>query len=331
MIKPDRLNRYLEDYFAATGEPTNEFVCPITLTRVHKQDLIDGHILNRAIKSASRKTVLQNRDVDNFFGTVVEPSFIEFLNNPISKTVDIVKRSRHVRVVLSDGSRVKAFHAKSRSGQKAAGRYPCAEFLIDGESIGLFLRAERSELEGGVPVGVEITLNYYPAHWLASMLKSAYLAVFSVLGYLGVNNALADTIRSAMSNYFRDKGGRLETERYFSEFSGSCKLLGFGEIPTDLEQDYQPISFDSLEDNRFIFHYINDQFLFAISVIFRINGKTLAATIPQTLDHCDSGIAWQAYRRFLEMDDGLNRTSRLAEFTGSSWNVEENGTRCHIC
>src|SRR5690349_2210942 len=73
-----------KNYLAVTGKPAQHFVCPITLKDEPGGELCDGHILNGSISQASRKTVVEYKDVDNYFGTTIEPDLVAVLNAPVS-------------------------------------------------------------------------------------------------------------------------------------------------------------------------------------------------------------------------------------------------------
>jgi len=88
-IDPRELKRHLAD-LGALGYPSEQFICPITLQSVPTEALMDGHILNEAFKEASRKTVIQFKDVDDHYGETVEPflawvlSFTHYVVMPAS-------------------------------------------------------------------------------------------------------------------------------------------------------------------------------------------------------------------------------------------------------
>src|SRR2546427_12424424 len=80
-VVPYQLTHRIADYNRVNPDrKLNTFVCPITLRKCQPQELIDGHILPQAIVRASRRTIIQYGDVDHFYGTRVEASFVRYLN-----------------------------------------------------------------------------------------------------------------------------------------------------------------------------------------------------------------------------------------------------------
>src|SRR4051794_7664569 len=80
-IDPNELTRLRQNYVRVRGKACPTFFCPILLEHGEGPDgLMNGHILNEAITSAPRVTVIQRKDVDGHFGNSIEPSFIDFLN-----------------------------------------------------------------------------------------------------------------------------------------------------------------------------------------------------------------------------------------------------------
>src|SRR5437016_3068719 len=79
----DRLNieveKLREEFHAETGNPFSHFFCPI----LHVDDpvpLCEGHIINKAFRTCNA-WVPQRRDVDNFFGGMVEGDFVSAVQN----------------------------------------------------------------------------------------------------------------------------------------------------------------------------------------------------------------------------------------------------------
>src|SRR5262245_62108624 len=105
-ISKARLKHYFDDYAEVTGKRLDRFVCPITLRECELAELVEGHILNKEIKRASRKKVVQYRPVDNFYGKEVEPDLIRYLNMRQTNKVDFFTRGRDLKVTLTDGAKV---------------------------------------------------------------------------------------------------------------------------------------------------------------------------------------------------------------------------------
>jgi hypothetical protein len=70
------LEQYRQDFFRTTGRPFKHFFCPILQEDSVGTGLMDGHILPQAVKSASRRTVLQRKDVDIILGPHWRPIWL---------------------------------------------------------------------------------------------------------------------------------------------------------------------------------------------------------------------------------------------------------------
>ena len=66
-----RIEECRADFERVKGTPFNDFHCPILL-RDERTEMIRGHIVNEVLK-ASSEWVPQRKDVDGFYGSVVEP------------------------------------------------------------------------------------------------------------------------------------------------------------------------------------------------------------------------------------------------------------------
>ena len=129
-IDPNELTRLKSDYENVTGNSCPTFYCPILNEFGEGSGLMDGHILPRSIRSASRATVIQRADVDNPFG-VIEADLCTFLNKPLYDLKELYRRSRRLTVTGRDGTSLPAFFASPKSSPP----YPMIELSSGGEHI----------------------------------------------------------------------------------------------------------------------------------------------------------------------------------------------------
>ena len=80
-IDENELAGLLADCRGCSGRTVTRFLCPILLEETDTIELIVGHILPQALQDASKATVIQRGDVDNFYGHTVEHVLVEFLNS----------------------------------------------------------------------------------------------------------------------------------------------------------------------------------------------------------------------------------------------------------
>src|SRR5439155_26248140 len=62
-----------------TGGPFKRFYCPIMRQDDENAELCLGHVINQKIPKSSKKTIVQRKDVDGFYGRLLEPAFITIM------------------------------------------------------------------------------------------------------------------------------------------------------------------------------------------------------------------------------------------------------------
>src|SRR5690349_6123399 len=91
------LEKHMADFRRTTGKSPKRFVCPITL-KDSEGVLCNGHILNAALVSASRATVIQRADVDNYFGHTIEPEAVKWLNWAVNSPEDLIRQAKQLTI-----------------------------------------------------------------------------------------------------------------------------------------------------------------------------------------------------------------------------------------
>jgi hypothetical protein len=310
----EQLRRLNADYTAVTGKPVQRLVCPITLMDEPGTALCDGHILNASIKTAARKTVVQRLDVDNHFGTTLEPELVSFLNTPVSTFQQLISKSKSLTVTLPSGEKAEAFLA----GPKARAKFPQIDLLDkSGTTIASpFLRTRPLEPKLHKGLQIEWLMLFTDSALLGAMLKTAYLALFRLLGYRAVLSRSADCLRQALASFYNDKAGKEQSLAYFSKFTGAVNVF--------LSEGAQPIR-NTLDDNSLLFHYqpggVDKNRLFAISCLFRVNGRTIIVMVPQCLDGESFEAAYPYYKAVLN-DKSVPQDIHHACFTDGKLTIE---------
>ena len=181
-ISAEALAKLQADYQRVTGVPCPEFYCPImNQSETGTRGLMDGHILPQCIKSAARATVIQRADVDNVFGKI-EAVLGDSLNRPHYDLPELYKRAQGLTITGMSGSPAPAFFASP----KASPPFPQIG-LTDkkGATIAApFVKTpvgRAAEYDG--PVDVEGELVWSVPALAVSLIKSAHLALFRLVGY----------------------------------------------------------------------------------------------------------------------------------------------------
>jgi hypothetical protein len=266
------------DYTAVTGKSVQRFVCPITLKDEPGGELCDGHILNDSIKQASGKTVVEYKDVDNYFGETIEPDLVAFLNAPVSTPKELIEKyGRTLTVTLPSGEKAAAFFAN----RKSRPNFPRIDLLdTSGAAIASpYLRTGPLEPKLHKDLQVEWLMGFTNSAIFGSLLKSAHLALFRIMGYRHVLSPAGNYLRQALASFYADKADKAQSSRYFSNFAGAVKPI-LNDIPADAGS--------TLDDGSLWFHYepggCDKNLLFAISCLFRVNGRMVTVMVPYCMD-----------------------------------------------
>jgi hypothetical protein len=254
------------------------FVCPITLKNEPEGVLCDGHILNDSIQTASRKTVVEYKVVDNYYCTTIEPDLVAFLNAIVSNPKELIEKyGRTLTITLPSGEKASAFIAN----RKARPNFPRIDLLdTSGEQIASpYLRTGPLEPKIHKDLQVEWLMAFTNSAIIGSLLKSAHLALLRIMGYRHVLSPAGNYLRQALASFYTDKADKAQSGRYFSKFAGAVKAV-LNDIPDDAA--------GTLEDGSLWFHYepggIDKHQLFAISCLFLVNGRLVTVMVPYCVD-----------------------------------------------
>lgn len=254
------------------------FVCPITLKDEPGGELCDGHILNDSIKTASGKTVVQYKDVDNHFGKTIEPDLVAFLNSPVSTPKDLIEKyGRTLTVTLPSGEKSSAFFAN----RKARPDFPRIDLLdASGATIASpYLRIGPLEPKLHKGLQVEWLMVFTDSAILGAMLKSAHLALFRIMGYRHVLSQAGRSLRQALAAFFDDRAEKDQAASYFAKFKGAVRPA-LNEVPAD--------HYNTLDDKALWFHYEPggrfEHRLFAVSCLFIVNKRLVTVMVPYCMD-----------------------------------------------
>ena len=282
------------EYTELTATPVKKFVCPMTLRDDLNATLCDGHILNAAIQTAARKTVVQWEDIDNYYGGTIEPELIAYLNTPVAAAEQLMRKGKDLTVTFPSGEQVAAF-ITDKAGARA--RFPRVNLINpSGETIASpYLRTDRLDPCQQKGLKVEWLMGFTDSALLGSMLKSAYLALWKLLGYRYVFMAAGDCLRQPLAKFFTDRATKAQSLKYFSKFKGAVNVF-LNEIPED--------HCDTVRDGLLWFHFRKDgpetQRMFALSCLFRINQRMISVMVPYCTNSEDFEAAFTYYEETLK-------------------------------
>lgn len=320
-ISSSAIQFYIDDYYRATGRRASKFVCPITLRETDDSALVDAHILNKSLSVASRRTVVQDRDVDNFYGSRVEPDMVHFLNswNPVDR--NMTRRLRPVRAIFPDGTDTAVVPVNRRAVQGC----PEGGFLDIQLPHGLLclrtaLPRNDARLYGRFEV--EFSLSFSRLAQVASMLKAGYLCLFEMVGYNVICDPLLDTVRRSLAAFFYENEEKDSLECHFRDFADSTKIMmTSGNSDKALGRLHRYES-DSISSRECFMHYTSSGMLFAQTLLFRINAATVSVTLPGGIRGADGAGVWLTYRRYLQCPNELGQKVHRALYRDGSWKLE---------
>jgi hypothetical protein len=255
-----------------TGSAFSHFMCPITLVD-EQTALMDGHILNKAIKQAARWCVIQRKDVDNHFGRTIEPDLIKWLNVDFLTLNELLDTGRQFMVDLPDGTKCPGIPIRDRG---AAQRFPtlpiCDE---DGNHItSIYVKTDPARLAGLKGLKVAVRLSVQDSAIVGAWLKVAYLAIFRHCGYRYVYTAAGGYVRRALAGFYRYADSKDDAVYFFSKFRGCVHVLLGDQVP-----HFQ----NTIEHRTVLLHRVSG-IEFALSCLFRVNRLLHVVTVPFPVD-----------------------------------------------
>lgn len=326
-IDHTELAKHKADYEKMLLQPTDKFVCPIMYAPVNECDLINGHILNEGFSEASRKTVIQSKRVDHFYGSHVEPALINHMELFKIDPKKILEKgfTGKAWVKLDDGSLLQAIPAESTSGKKAAEKAAKQGFLIfngvtnAGDKVP-FVIPKKFEKP---PVIVEFYRREvaFPLKWVAAMLKAGYLAMFLHFGYWVLIDSMLDTLRRSLKAFAESKGSEADVQKHFGDFENSVRIIEVLQPPRNAAASAVPFAFDTLNNRVFLCARTLSGRVFTFTCLFQINGLTVGVTMPSSLGHSHIADDWSLYQRLLAEDSTLAYTLHTVQFDGDKFQM----------
>jgi hypothetical protein len=288
---PAEIQSLASAYASCTGQPCSTFFCPILL-KEENVELCDGHILPQGFRAAGRATVVQRKDVDNFYGTALEPDLIQFLNSDEYTQAEFLSRARNVTVSPPGKATPAATFVPS---PKSSPKQPRIALLNEaGQVIASYCVRAPAEAfaPGSGQVRVEGELRFSRSAIHGALIRSAHLALFRVFAYRWPLTAAGRHIAGILADFFRDLRGKSCADEYFTPFYGAVNFFWGQGLPQDTLSVAQVLIHlkpggTSLPD------------AFAVSCLFNINQRTWMVTVPYGTDEPAFPDNLSLYRQFL--------------------------------
>lgn len=187
--------------------------------------LCESHIINEDIPGAARAWTVQRQDVDNFYGSNFEADFtnIQYANKSSAEILankELFKKFKPK--MLANGNQVEYFIVKERIPE----HFTRIIFEHNGRSVIIGLKMNQNAVAASIGRNWEInTIRDIRIAALASLIKSAYLTAFEVLGYKYVLSAAGEYIgNQILGKFFRQNHKKKKKDvcqngaAFFSEY-----------------------------------------------------------------------------------------------------------------
>lgn len=274
------LDQLRSDFVKVSGKPFKYFFCPI-LWADEDTELCMGHIVNKAFQDSAGTCIVQRKDVDGFYGSVVEADF-EILVASKNKSLDEIildptlNKKIHPQITV-DGKECKHYTFK---GHKPSNHTRVQMQRNDGAAVEFVLQKSPAEVATIEKEKWEFVVERdYRIPAIASLIKSAHLTLFHIFGYRYALSAAGEHIgRHILGTFYCQNKGksakdvRKAADAYFCQFANIVRpvnLVGNTSIR------------GTIEDNKVFACYGSSGKPFAIGVFVRTNKHLHCVLVPE--------------------------------------------------
>ena len=236
--------------------------------------------------------------MDNPFG-VIEAGLCNFLNKPLFDLEELYRLSKRLTVTGKDGIPVPAFFASPKSSPP----YPMIELSKGGETIAsphIKTSGEKMDEFRG-EVDVEGELVFSPSALAVSLIKSAHLALFKLMGYRWVFDPTGQYVGSALARSCDSGWPRRQSGTLSDELPNCFNWLPGGSITGATINDRLIIlHFENFEGSG---HPLENQIdCCGLSCVFHMNDHNFVVTLPYSFQRRPVKDVLDRYRESLTGD-----------------------------
>lgn len=280
MPNKDSINREVKRWkadFEELGDGSFEhFYCPILL-RDENVELCRGHIVNKAIPNCCRKTVIQRKDIDGFYGSLLESHFATAIKAKqtvaASMIFDAVLRREIPWTIKVDGREIEVYDpTKGKSPS-----HPTVQIQSGtGSVLNLAMKIAEGELPSAGSLNVIVDRSYVPEA-TASLLKAAHLTMFEIFGYRHIFCPSGLMVAEILRTFYEENAGRPRKDQasaakeYFPKHAGM--IIPLGGYSKELLRG-------SIEDRRFIVCVGSSGSWYALGVFVRTDETMHIVLMP---------------------------------------------------
>jgi hypothetical protein len=330
----EEVDRLRADYALLGDGPFKHFHCPILL-KDEDVELCMGHVVNKAIPNCCRRTVVQRKDIDGFYGSLLERHFATALKAKRTDATSLIfdrelRRDMPWKVLVA-GKEVAVYEpAKHKSAS-----HPTVQIQDSkGGVLNLALKLADHDLSDAGNLQVIVERSYVP-EVTASLLKSAHLTMFAIFGYRQMYSPSGFMVAEILRTFFVEnraqsrKDQNEAAKQYFPKHAGM--VIPLGGYNKDLIRG-------SIEDRRFIVCVGSSGAFYALGVFIRTDDSMHIVFLPpdeaenmdtyfeltrdmynkkfkfQFIDYHPpngtEGAHWEGYKEIIEFEPGPSVTSQ---------------------
>jgi hypothetical protein len=313
-----KLDKIRTDYVMVAGKPFNYFFCPI-LFKDEEVTLCKAHIINRAFRKTDKTWTIQQKDVDNFYGSNFEADYT-FLPYAKSKTSTDICENAFVNKAINKKLAPKIF----LNGKQV--EYFIARKQIPKHFAHIDMRQNDQTVSLGLKMSPELVLASLTRHWeigffkdmvipsVVSLIKAAHLTLFNILGYRYVFSKTGEYVGNhILGEFYRQNCMKQKIDvlknakQFFNKFKNMVRpILSNG------------LNFQgTISDNIFLVCW-NNADIWAKIVLVRTESLLHAVLVPIL----DQSYKLKAFKDFLE-NQTESITVSLCQFDNDHWNINE--------
>lgn len=307
-----KLETLRSDHEELTGKAFRHFFCPI-LFRDEDVPLCQAHIINRLFPDSSRAWTVQREDLDNFYGSAFESDFVDIQYRERWTPEEVIGRRNLSRkfhpTVLRDGVPVEHYIPTGPVPQ----RFTEVQFGDPGTDVRLALKMNPDDALSATTSNWEIDIQKdVRLAALVSLIKSAHLTLFEMLGYRYALSAGGHFVgRSILGEFFLKNSGCTKRKitdsalEYFREFQHMVRPVMAGQVQ------------GTVTDRLVLICKADSGLQWAIVVFIRTSGSLHAVLIP-VFEQAEAAAHFLAFLR--NQHEGVEAV--FARYQDGEWRVE---------
>jgi hypothetical protein len=315
-----KLKAMCSDFEEVTGKRFSYFFCPILLVD-EKTELCEAHIVNKAFPNTARSWTIQRKDIDGFFGSHFEAEFlkIEYKNNNLKpdQVIFNCELAKKFRPTVNIRDNPVGYYYTTSDVPSSHSKF----ILSDQKDIpSLVLKVAPEEIEETTfqeDFQIEIN-NDLRLCSLVSLIKSAYLTLFEMLGYRYSLSIAGIIIGYGALGEFYNKNQSIKDKEQFTE---NAKKHFETYVNLVRPVDNMPFDFAGTCKDKKFFLCENKGVFWGCIVFVKISANFHAVLLPIY----ENEVGETEFFKFVESPGLIS--AREGKFNGEAWLLSKAETK----